>query len=111
MSQLTLSRLENLAARRVLMAIGLAFIDLFCKSWTRVPRCSTNSAAITSWSLSSTTGSPRSRRSTVSRPTILLNMLSSSQRSASLLSSNCSKNSSQEIRPGSRARIGERPET
>ena len=39
MSQPTLSRLENLADRRVLMAIGLAFIDLFCNSWTRVPDC------------------------------------------------------------------------
>jgi len=37
MSQPTLSRLENLADRRVLKRIGLAFIDLFCNSWDRVP--------------------------------------------------------------------------
>jgi hypothetical protein len=37
MSQPTLSRLENLAQRRTLMEIGLGFIDLFCRSWTRVP--------------------------------------------------------------------------
>jgi hypothetical protein len=37
MSQPTLSRLENLAERRTLIEIGLGFIDLFCKSWTRVP--------------------------------------------------------------------------
>lgn len=37
MSQPTLSRLENLADRRVLMEIGLGLIDLFCRSWTRVP--------------------------------------------------------------------------
>ena len=37
MSQPTLSRLENLADRRTLKRIGLGFIDLFCKSWERVP--------------------------------------------------------------------------
>ncbi|MCJ7599834.1 MAG: transposase [Methyloceanibacter sp.] len=37
MSQPTLSRLENLADRRVLMEIGLVLVDLFCRSWTRVP--------------------------------------------------------------------------
>jgi len=37
MSQPTLSRLENLADRRTLVEIGTGFIDLFCKSWTRVP--------------------------------------------------------------------------
>ena len=37
MSQPTLSRLENLANRRTLKRIGLAFIDLFCNSWERVP--------------------------------------------------------------------------
>jgi hypothetical protein len=37
MSQPTLSRLENLADRRTLKRIGLGFIDLFCKSWDRVP--------------------------------------------------------------------------
>jgi len=37
MSQPTLSRLENLAGRRTLKRIGLAFIDLFCRSWDRVP--------------------------------------------------------------------------
>jgi Transposase DDE domain group 1 len=37
MSQPTLSRLENLADRRTLMEIGLGLIDLFCRSWTRVP--------------------------------------------------------------------------
>ncbi len=36
MSQPTLSRLENLAERRVLLEIGLGFIDLFCRSWTRM---------------------------------------------------------------------------
>ena len=37
MSQPTLSRLENLADRRALKRIGLAFIDLFCGSWDCVP--------------------------------------------------------------------------
>jgi len=37
MSQPTLCRLENLADRRTLKRIGLGFIDLFCKSWERVP--------------------------------------------------------------------------
>ena len=37
MSQPTLSRLENLADRRTLVEIGYGFIDLFCKSWARVP--------------------------------------------------------------------------
>lgn len=37
MSQPTLSRLENLASRRVLKVIGLGLIDLFCSSWQRVP--------------------------------------------------------------------------
>lgn len=37
MSQPTLSRLENLAHRRTLVEIGLGFIDLFCRSWPRVP--------------------------------------------------------------------------
>ena len=37
MSQPTLSRLENLADRRTLVEIGLGFIDLFCRSWARVP--------------------------------------------------------------------------
>lgn len=37
MSQPTLSRLENLADRHTLKRIGLGFIDLFCKSWSRVP--------------------------------------------------------------------------
>jgi hypothetical protein len=37
MSQPTLSRLENLASWRALLRIGLGMIDLFCKSWDRVP--------------------------------------------------------------------------
>ena len=37
MSQPTLSRLENLSQRRTLMEIGLGFIDLFCRSWKRIP--------------------------------------------------------------------------
>ena len=37
MSQPTLSRLENLADRRTLVEIGYGFIDLFCRSWARVP--------------------------------------------------------------------------
>jgi hypothetical protein len=37
MSQPTLSRLENLADRRALHRIGLGMIDLFCRSWERVP--------------------------------------------------------------------------
>lgn len=37
MSQPTLSRLENLADRHALLAIGYGFIDLFCTSWDRVP--------------------------------------------------------------------------
>ena len=37
MSQPTLSRLENLSQRRTLMEIGLGFIDLFCRTWKRIP--------------------------------------------------------------------------
>jgi hypothetical protein len=37
MSQPTLSRLENLADRHTLKRIGLGMIDLFCRSWARVP--------------------------------------------------------------------------
>ena len=37
MSQPTLSRLENLPDRHVLKAIGLGLIDLFCRSWDRIP--------------------------------------------------------------------------
>ena len=37
MSQPTLSRLENLADWRALARIGLGLIDLFCRSWERVP--------------------------------------------------------------------------
>jgi Transposase DDE domain group 1 len=37
MSQPTLSRLENLADWRALGRIGLGLIDLFCRSWHRVP--------------------------------------------------------------------------
>ena len=37
MSQPTLSRLENIADRHALLAIGYGFIDLFCTSWDRVP--------------------------------------------------------------------------
>lgn len=37
MSQPTLSRLENLPDWRALTRIGLGMIDLFCRSWARVP--------------------------------------------------------------------------
>jgi Transposase DDE domain group 1 len=37
MSQPTLSRLENLPDWRALYRIGMGLIDLFCRSWTRVP--------------------------------------------------------------------------
>ena len=37
MSQPTLSRLENLPNWRALGRIGLGLIDLFCRSWARVP--------------------------------------------------------------------------
>ena len=36
-SQPTLSRLENLPDRRTLVEIGLGFIDLFCRSWSKPP--------------------------------------------------------------------------
>lgn len=37
MSQPTLSRLENLSDRRTLYNIGMGYIDVFCKSYKRVP--------------------------------------------------------------------------
>ena len=37
MSQPTMSRLENLPDWRALYRIGMGLIDLFCRSWTRVP--------------------------------------------------------------------------
>ena len=37
MSQPTLSRLENIADRRTLYDIGMGYIDVFCKSYDRVP--------------------------------------------------------------------------
>lgn len=36
-SQPTLSRLENLPDRRTLVEIGLSFIDLFCRTWSKAP--------------------------------------------------------------------------